>query len=690
MATPCATQSPRYRLRTSYLVATVVATVVIGGSAAAAVEEPEVTRIVAGTVQNVTVDVAPGSAQAADVPLPVEAAVEIDGELYDLPDGSVPALATGDAVEVTLRSDADLTVDEALELASAGATGEAGVVSVDAAPQLAAAVTAGALGAHTLTVLPVYWATPDAATTVSLRTLADQSAGYWSEQTAGRLSVQSVDVRGWAAVPAPTVCDRDSAYRLFDAALAANGVPAPTGRQHVIVYFPAWSSCGWAGMAAVNGGTVWINGNQAPDILTHELGHNFGLGHANIVSCTSGGVVVPVVLPFSGCTTTEYGDYADVMGVAMSGAPTGSLNSAMADALGLTQLTDVSALAGSTVLDLAPLTSVSAHRAARVQAPGGRVYVDYRPAQGRDVRWSRWAGVQVHVQVVDTRNIPSTYLLDMQPTRGSFVNASFPVGQAWTVPGTALTLTVQSAGSTARLGVAAGPAGQAAPAGGAVPAGQAAPAAPAGRGGADPVANYVRRVYQDLFLREPDPTGLQGWTSALNTGTPGMAVANSITSSTEYRSRLIAASYNTYLGRDPDPVGLDGWLAAMGSGITIQQMEAGFTASSEYYARAGGTDAQWVRQVYADVLGRGAADAEVEAWTGVLRQPGASRQTAAIGFLVSTEHLADVVDGHYQHLLGRGIDPVGRQGWVGAIQAGVRVEAVIGGIIASDEYINRG
>ena len=35
MAAPCATQSPRYRLRTSYLVATVVATVVIGASAAA-------------------------------------------------------------------------------------------------------------------------------------------------------------------------------------------------------------------------------------------------------------------------------------------------------------------------------------------------------------------------------------------------------------------------------------------------------------------------------------------------------------------------------------------------------------------------------------------------------------------------------------------------------------------------------
>jgi hypothetical protein len=45
-----------------------------------------------------------------------------------------------------------------------------------------------------------------------------------------------------------------------------------------------------------------------------------------------------------------------------------------------------------------------------------------------------------------------------------------------------------------------------------------------------------------------------------------------------------------------------------------------------------------------------------------------------------------VVSGYYQDLLGRGIDEVGRQGWVTAIQNGWRTEQIIGGIIASDEY----
>ena len=61
-----------------------------------------------------------------------------------------------------------------------------------------------------------------------------------------------------------------------------------------------------------------------------------------------------------------------------------------------------------------------------------------------------------------------------------------------------------------------------------------------------------------------------------------------------------------------------------------------------------------------------------------------------MGFLLSTERLTTVVDGEYQHLLGRRIDPSGRQTWVGLIQGGVRLEDVIGGIIASEEYFARG
>jgi hypothetical protein len=196
---------------------------------------------------------------------------------------------------------------------------------------------------------------------------------------------------------------------------------------------------------------------------------------------------------------------------------------------------------------------------------------------------------------------------------------------------------------------------------------------------------YVTSVYSDLFGRVPDPAGLAGWTAALNRGTPRVAVANAITSSAEYRSKLITGSYNHYLGRTPDPAGLASWLGAMGRGLTIAQMESGFIASQEYYAKAGSTDEGWVARLYLDVLGRSAASSEVTSWT-VRLSLGMRRNQVAIGFLLSTERLRTVVDGYYQHLLGRGIDLSGQRGWVGILQAGGRDEAIIGGIIASAEY----
>ena len=206
--------------------------------------------------------------------------------------------------------------------------------------------------------------------------------------------------------------------------------------------------------------------------------------------------------------------------------------------------------------------------------------------------------------------------------------------------------------------------------------------------GPSPTSKYVTAVYRDLFGRTPDAGGLATWTNALTTGTPRTAVADSITGSDEYRSRLIRTAYADYLGRSPDPAGLANWLTAMRRGLTIQQMESGFISSPEYYGKAGGTPSSWVRKLYADVLGRSAGASEVNHWVSVLSR-GASRSDVALGFLLSTEHLATVINGHYQHLLGRNLDPAGKITWVQAIQRGVRIERVIAGIIASAEYWNR-
>jgi type VII secretion-associated serine protease mycosin len=200
----------------------------------------------------------------------------------------------------------------------------------------------------------------------------------------------------------------------------------------------------------------------------------------------------------------------------------------------------------------------------------------------------------------------------------------------------------------------------------------------------DPITRYVIRVYQDLLDRSPDARGLASWTASLEHGTPYGQVANAITNSSEFRGGLIRDAYAHYLGRNPDPDGMRHWLQAMATGMHIEQMEDGFIASPEFYAKAGSARA-WVAHLYQTVLNRSPSSAEVDGWVAQLRA-GKSRTFIANGFLLSTEHLTTVVNGYYQQLLRRNIDPSGARSWVSAIQRGARDEQIIAGIVASREY----
>ena len=650
--------------------ALVLALLLPGAASAAAADgpqRPDAWITVTGTLERIIVEPDEGEVAGAHAEdsSHVVSVVEVDGVLYPVPDDVAVEGMTGDEVVVTVAADPSLTFDEALDAVAAPEAGdETRILAVETAESTAGAGTDEqvldvVLGNHKLTVLPVYVGTPDVPST-ALRTLADTTSRYWSAQSGGALAVQT-EVREWAPIAEPGSCDTT---KLWNAALAAHGITTATnGTNHIAVYFPKRTDCGgWAGQATVGGGKIWINGSTLPDVLSHELGHNFGLGHAQTLTCPSGGGRLPLT-SFGSCSITHYADYADVMGVGMNMA-TGNLNTAFADALGLSQSRDASS-ALSTTVTLASLAGTTQVRALRVPHADGTVFFDYRPAVAPDVRKTAWAGVQVHLRRFEN-GVPYTYLLDMKATTtAAFAAPSLPLGGAWDVPGTGIRVGVSGLDSTARLTVS--------------------PATV----GADPVAAYVSQVYLDLFGRGVDPVGLAGWTQALYGGTPRIEVANAITYSDEYRLGLIAGSYQTYLGRGPDPAGHQSWLGAMRTGVTIQQMEAGFLASDEYYAQAGGTDAGWVSRLYQHVLGRPASPAEVQSWVAGLAG-GVSRQTASMGFLLSTEHLGDVVNGYYLSLLGRGIDPTGRSQWVTAVQQGTRVEAIIGGIIASDEYYNKG
>jgi len=69
---------------------------------------------------------------------------------------------------------------------------------------------------------------------------------------------------------------------------------------------------GWSGLAYVGSAGAWIRNSSSTGVTAHELGHNYGLNHANFWD-TSGQSVIGTG------TSVEYGDSLDTMGAASAG-----------------------------------------------------------------------------------------------------------------------------------------------------------------------------------------------------------------------------------------------------------------------------------------------------------------------------------------------------------------------------------
>jgi hypothetical protein len=72
---------------------------------------------------------------------------------------------------------------------------------------------------------------------------------------------------------------------------------------------PAWS---WGGLAHVGAPGAWLRNNFSIGVAAHELGHNYGLNHANYWDTSGASVIGPGA-------SMEYGDWFDTMGLAIAG-----------------------------------------------------------------------------------------------------------------------------------------------------------------------------------------------------------------------------------------------------------------------------------------------------------------------------------------------------------------------------------
>ncbi|WP_158372243.1 DUF4214 domain-containing protein [Cellulosimicrobium cellulans] len=191
-------------------------------------------------------------------------------------------------------------------------------------------------------------------------------------------------------------------------------------------------------------------------------------------------------------------------------------------------------------------------------------------------------------------------------------------------------------------------------------------------------ASVVTALYVDLLGRGPDPTGLQGWSAALLSGTSQSVLVDTLTRSDEYIAKRVAKAYREVLGREPDPVGAEAWLVAIRARqSTVDDVQRRFYDSDEYFAASGGTWEGYVQRLYTTMLRRGAGQAEVAQWVSLVGSQGRAWVVDSIWW--SQEAAAIRAGDYYQTFLGRGPDPAGQAAWAqvllqhgeGAVRTGI-------------------
>lgn len=203
-------------------------------------------------------------------------------------------------------------------------------------------------------------------------------------------------------------------------------------------------------------------------------------------------------------------------------------------------------------------------------------------------------------------------------------------------------------------------------------------------------ALIVRKLYNQVLNRDPEPGGWQFWTSQITSGVASLGtVASGIFESNERLDPIIAQMYQDYLFRQVDASGLAFWRDNVwkrdgGPDNVI----SGIISSAEFYASAGGTNSGWVTELYQRLLGRAPDQGGLNHWVGELNAGRLTRPQVVLGFVQSAENFRLLTRGWFQQYLGRAPSQQEEDARVSQLQSGVSQRTVQIQLLDSLEYRN--
>lgn len=240
-------------------------------------------------------------------------------------------------------------------------------------------------------VVEVTWqdAPTAAATAESVATVVRNDAiSRWKQLSADRIVFTFDQVLPRLSTAAAMPCDAaGSVTYLNQVALSAfsDAGISDWGNRYLIVIAPPIRSCVWAGRGVVNppsstSGLLILNGTDNPFVIAHELGHNLGLGHSNLETCTGNRPDGA----WAECSAIEYGSATDLMGNLDRTSPLAAYHQWR---LGLIPDADVAVADRSMSITLQSVDTTTGTRAIFVRDASAAYWVEYRKADpANDIR----------------------------------------------------------------------------------------------------------------------------------------------------------------------------------------------------------------------------------------------------------------------------------------------------------------